>query len=132
MPGSVVGGNTIIEDYATVGMNATIMPKVKIGKGSFIGAGAVVTKNVKENEIVIGNPAKFLKKIKHTVDLKILETFLMKIYLATFYSSDLKRSATRFKHQAEAMRIYDKILIYNQDDLNQDFKDYISMLLKKG
>ena len=56
----------------------------------------------------------------------------MKIYLATFYSSDLKRSATRFKHQAEAMRIYDKILIYNQDDLNQDFKDYISMLLKKG
>ena len=31
----------------------------------------------------------------------------MKIYLATFYSSDLKRSATRFKHQAEAMRIFE-------------------------
>ena len=56
----------------------------------------------------------------------------MKIYLATFYSSDLKRSANRFKHQAEEMKVYDKILIYNQDDLNKDFKDYINMLLKKG
>ena len=56
----------------------------------------------------------------------------MKIYLATFYSSDLKRSANRFKQQAEEMKVYDKIFVYNQDDLNQDFKDYIHMLLKKG
>ena len=56
----------------------------------------------------------------------------MKIYLATFYSADLKRSAERFKDQAKLMNVYDDILIFNQDDLNEDFKEYISILLKKG
>ena len=56
----------------------------------------------------------------------------MKIHLATFYSSDLKRSAKRFKKQAEDINIYDFIHIFNQDDLNDDFKNYISELLKKG
>ena len=56
----------------------------------------------------------------------------MKIYLATFYSSDLKRSAERFKNQAKLMDVYDDIFIFNQDDLNEDFKEYISILLKKG
>ena len=56
----------------------------------------------------------------------------MKIHLATFYSSDLKRSAERFKKQAESMNVYDYIYIFNQDDLNEDFRNYISELLKKG
>jgi len=56
----------------------------------------------------------------------------MKVYLATFYSSDLKRSAERFEKQAEAMNVYDKIFLFNQDDLNEDFKKYVSSLLKKG
>ena len=56
----------------------------------------------------------------------------MKIYLATFYSFDLKRSAKRFQKQASAMNVYDKIFIFNPNDLNQDFKDYVSSLLKKG
>ena len=56
----------------------------------------------------------------------------MKIHLATFYSSDLKRSVKRFKKQADEMKIYDYIHIFNQDDLNEDFKNYINTLLKKG
>ena len=56
----------------------------------------------------------------------------MKIYLATFYSFDLKRSAERFFKQAEEMNIYDNIYICNPNDLNQDFKDFISSLLKRG
>jgi hypothetical protein len=56
----------------------------------------------------------------------------MKINLATFYSSDLKRSAERFKKQATLMNVYDNIYMFNQDDLNDDFKEYISKLLKKG
>ena len=70
MPGSVVGGNSIIEDYVTIGMNATVMPNIKIERGSYIGAGAVVTKNVKKNQVMIGNPARFLKKINHKVDIE--------------------------------------------------------------
>ena len=56
----------------------------------------------------------------------------MKINLATFYSSDLKRSAERFKAQATLMNVYDNIYTFNQEDLNDDFKDFISKLLKKG
>lgn len=52
---------TIIEDGVSIGSNATILP-VKIGKNSVVGAGAVVTKNVPANSIVVGNPAKILKK----------------------------------------------------------------------
>ena len=73
MPGSVVGGNTVIGDFVSVGLNATILPQLKIGEGAIIGAGAVVTKNVNKNEVVIGNPAKVMKKLQQKVDLKIFK-----------------------------------------------------------
>ena len=56
----------------------------------------------------------------------------MKKYLATFYSPDLKRSADRFKLQAEEMGVYDYILLLNKDDLDEDFTYYVNDLLKKG
>lgn len=46
---------TIIGDNVSIGSNASILP-VKIGKGALIGAGSVVTKDVKEFTIVKGNP----------------------------------------------------------------------------
>ena len=56
----------------------------------------------------------------------------MKVHLATFYSFDLKRSATRFKSQAEEMGVYDYIHLFNLNDLNDDFKNYVLSLIKKG
>jgi len=73
MPGCVIGGNAIIKDYVTIGMNATILPGVVVEQGSYIGAGAVVTKNVEKNNVVTGNPARFLKKAKHNFDLKFFK-----------------------------------------------------------
>lgn len=53
-----------IEDKCWIGSNAIILPSVKkIGKGSIIGAGSVVTKDVESNTIVAGNPAKVIKNI---------------------------------------------------------------------
>jgi acetyltransferase-like isoleucine patch superfamily enzyme len=49
------------------------LPKVIIEEGAYIGAGAVVNKNIKKNEVVAGNPAKFLKYIEHKVDLTIFK-----------------------------------------------------------
>ncbi|MDH0032431.1 MULTISPECIES: WxcM-like domain-containing protein [unclassified Acinetobacter] len=49
---------TIVEQGASIGANATILPGIRIGKNALIGAGAVVTKDVPENAIVVGNPAK--------------------------------------------------------------------------
>jgi UDP-2-acetamido-3-amino-2,3-dideoxy-glucuronate N-acetyltransferase len=49
---------TIVEKGATIGANATIICGNKIGAYSFIGAGAVVTKDVKPYSLVVGNPAR--------------------------------------------------------------------------
>ncbi len=49
---------TIVRKGATIGANATIVCGVEIGEGAFIGAGAVVTKNVPSYALVVGNPAK--------------------------------------------------------------------------
>jgi UDP-2-acetamido-3-amino-2,3-dideoxy-glucuronate N-acetyltransferase len=48
---------TYVERGATVGANATIVCGIRIGKYAFIGAGAVVTKNVPDYALVVGNPA---------------------------------------------------------------------------
>lgn len=53
-----------IEDNVWIGSNATILSGVKIKKGSIIAAGAVVTKDVEEFQIVAGVPAKLIKTIK--------------------------------------------------------------------
>lgn len=54
--------NPIIENDVWIGRNAVIMPNIKIGRGSIIGAGAVVTKNVEPFSIMGGVPAKLIKK----------------------------------------------------------------------
>jgi len=56
-----------IKKGAKIGANSTILPDLSIGKNSLVGAGSVVVKNVPDNTVVIGNPAKPVKKIK---DLK--------------------------------------------------------------
>ncbi len=60
-PGCVVGGFSRIGEGAFIGINATILPKVTIGSNSVVGGGAVVTKNVPDNTIVAGNPARIIK-----------------------------------------------------------------------
>lgn len=56
-------GPVIIEDNVWVGEYACIMPGVKIGKGSIIGANAVVTHEVPAYCVVGGNPAKIIKQL---------------------------------------------------------------------
>ena len=51
---------TIIHDNAVIGSGAILMP-VTIGKNALVAAGAVVTKDVPENAIVAGNPAKIIR-----------------------------------------------------------------------
>lgn len=48
---------TTVEDGASIGANATILPGVTIGRQAMVGAGAVVTKSVPPNAVVVGNPA---------------------------------------------------------------------------
>lgn len=57
-----------IGDYVFIGPRAIVLPGVKVGKGAIIGAGAVVTKNVAEGDIVAGVPAKTIGQ-RQTSDL---------------------------------------------------------------
>ena len=62
---------TTIKKGASLGANSTILPGIKIGQYSMIGAGSVVTKDVDDFTLVIGNPASFKSYIcKCTKEIK--------------------------------------------------------------
>lgn len=57
------GHPVFIEDDCWIGGNVIILPKVRIGKGSTIGAGSVVTKDIPPYSVAVGNPCKVRKTI---------------------------------------------------------------------
>ena len=54
----------VIEDDVWIGSRVIILPGVHVGKGSVIGAGSIVTKNIEPYSVVGGNPAKLIRKRK--------------------------------------------------------------------
>jgi acetyltransferase-like isoleucine patch superfamily enzyme len=79
-----VGGATV-EDYVKIGANSTILPGVKIGRHSLIGAGSVIVSDVPEKTVFAGNPAKFIKNID---ELKCFMGFFEKPYEWEPYNLD--------------------------------------------
>jgi sugar O-acyltransferase (sialic acid O-acetyltransferase NeuD family) len=63
-PKASILGNVVIEAFSQIGAGAVILPKVKIGRNVTVGSGAVVTKDIPDNCIVMGVPAKIIKKVK--------------------------------------------------------------------
>ena len=55
---------TIVKKGASIGSGATILANVTIGERAIVGAGSVVTKDVRPNAIVAGNPARFLRNVE--------------------------------------------------------------------
>ena len=53
----------LIREYAWVGAGATILPGVCIGRHAIVGAGSVVTKDVPDYAVAVGNPAKVIKML---------------------------------------------------------------------
>ena len=56
--------HTTIKKNASIGAAAVILGGVTIGENALIGAGSVVTKDIPANELWVGNPAKFIRKIE--------------------------------------------------------------------
>ena len=55
---------TLIQEGASIGANATILPGITIGRYAMIGAGAVVTKDVPDFAMVVGNPARIVRYLE--------------------------------------------------------------------
>ena len=54
---------TIVRRNASIGANATILPGIEIGENAMIGAGSVVTKSVPSDSVVVGNPARVIRRL---------------------------------------------------------------------
>ena len=67
-----------VEDDVSIGANSTILPGLRIGAGSLIGAGSVVTKNVEAGVVVAGNPA---VKVKDVTDLVCFKGYFERPYV---------------------------------------------------
>lgn len=58
---SSISGRVVIEDGAFIGTNATVLPRIRIGKWATIGAGSVIIRDVPDYATVVGNPGKVIK-----------------------------------------------------------------------
>jgi sugar O-acyltransferase (sialic acid O-acetyltransferase NeuD family) len=63
-PNVSISGNCEIGEMSFIGTGAIILPKVKIGKNVIIGAGAVVTKDIPDNCVAVGSPAKVIRNLE--------------------------------------------------------------------
>ena len=61
-PGSIVSGFVRVGTASYIGAGAMIRQRVQVGSGALVGLGAVVVKDVVEDTVVIGNPAKVLQR----------------------------------------------------------------------
>lgn len=63
-PAVQISGNCTIGNFTSIGTNAVLLPNITVGNNVVIGAGAVVTKDVPDNSVVVGIPGKKIKELK--------------------------------------------------------------------
>lgn len=68
-------GPIIIKDNCMIGIYSIILPDVEIGPNSIVGAGSIVTKNVPQNAVYAGNPARYICSVDEYLEkCKITDT----------------------------------------------------------
>ncbi len=70
-PNVTLLGRCKIGFLSQIGANVTILPDVKIGKNVIIGAGSVVTRDIPDNSVAVGIPAKVIKYLEPLHDIKL-------------------------------------------------------------
>jgi sugar O-acyltransferase (sialic acid O-acetyltransferase NeuD family) len=62
-PSATILGRATIGSFTQIGCNSTVLPNIKIGINVIVGAGSVVTKNLPDNCVAVGIPAKIIKEL---------------------------------------------------------------------
>ncbi len=68
-PGVTCCGKSVVESDCFIGAGTTIMPGVRVGRGSVVGAGSLVNKDIPENVLAFGSPAKPVREIDENFDM---------------------------------------------------------------
>lgn len=63
-PNATLCGNVFVGEGSQVGAGAVIIPGIRVGKWSLVAAGSVVMRDVPDNVLVMGNPARVVKRLK--------------------------------------------------------------------
>lgn len=63
-PGAVLSGCVTVGEFSFIGAGAVVLPRLKIGRNVTIGAGSVVTKDIPDNSVAYGNPARICSGTK--------------------------------------------------------------------
>lgn len=58
-----IAGSGQVEDHCFVGTNSTVLPEVRVGTGSLVGAGSVVSRDLPASSVAIGSPAKVRRPV---------------------------------------------------------------------
>jgi len=62
-PGARLAGGVHVDEGALVGIGAVVLPNIRIGAWSVVGAGAVVTREVPPHAVVVGVPARLIREV---------------------------------------------------------------------
>jgi len=63
-PAATLCGNVSVGEWAIVGAGATVVQRIALGKRCFVGAGSLVRRDVSDDTMVVGNPARFHRRLK--------------------------------------------------------------------
>lgn len=88
-------GNIIVGNNCNISWNAVIMPGVRIGNNCIIGTGAIVTKDIPDNSVAVGTPARVVENIEAYAEKKAGAC------VPTMKMSDEEKKKYLLKHKPE-------------------------------
>jgi maltose O-acetyltransferase len=68
-----IAKSIVVEDNVWIGGGAILLPGVRVGRDAVVGAGAVVSRDVPANTVVVGNPARVIREIDQAVPTGLAE-----------------------------------------------------------
>ncbi len=57
-PGATLAGCVTVDDFTLIAVGSVVLPRIRIGRNVIVGAGSVVTRDIPDNKVVYGNPAR--------------------------------------------------------------------------